>query len=372
MSAPASMPLRRQSGLSLIELMISMTVGLVILGALSAAYLGSRAAYRTNEDLARMQESGRFALDLLGQDLRLAGFVGCRSRTIAPDRVLMVARPPVGSNIAGVPYRGAADAVIGFENGGGWTNPGTVARVAGDVITVRRGAAGVEAAADVDIPNARVTIRDNAPSFKKGDYVALSTCSHVAFFRITNDPAQGYSSKGVVLEHGINLTGTGFNPATDGNGQPGVAESNWLKGIGSLDLGARPVAYRFAEISYFIGNNPGGRRALYRVSAGAAAEELAEGVEDMDVLYGIDDNGDLNADRYVRADQILLPADWARVVSARISLLVASQDVAAGTNVQQFALRDTNNDGVVDFETAPDSRLRQVFSTTLSLRNRSQ
>lgn len=361
---------RHQSGLTLIELMVSLTIGLVILGALGYAYLGSRGAYRTNENLARLQESGRFALDLMTQDLRMGGFIGCRSRLVGQADIVMVARPPVSSNFSGSTFQGAADAIIGFTSGSGWTNPSTVARVAGDVVTIRRATAGIELSANADIPNARVTLRDNSPNFKKGDYVVLGTCSRTAIFRVSNDPAVGSN---VVLEHQPTISGTGFTSA-DGNGNNGVVAgptSHQLLGAGAFDLAARPSAYRFAEISYFIGNNPAGRPALYRAATNQVAEELADNVEDMDILYGIDDNNDLYADRYVPASGITTPADWARVVSVRVSLLVASPEIGSATSTQQVALRDTDGDGVVDLQATPDTRLRQVFSSTVSLRNRS-
>lgn len=361
---------RSQSGLTLIELMVSLTIGLVILGALGYAYLGSRGAYRTNENLARMQESGRFALDLLTQDLRMGGFIGCRSRLVGQADIVMVARPPVSSNFGGSTFQGAADAIIGFESGTGWTNPSSVPRVAGDVVTIRRATAGIELSASADIPNARVTLRDNSPNFRKGDYVALGTCSRVAIFRVSNEPGVGSN---VVLEYQPTISGSGYTSA-DGNGNNGVVSgptSYQLLGAGAFDLAARPAAYRFAEISYFIGNNPAGRPALYRVATNQAAEEIADNVEDMDILYGIDDNNDLFADRYVTASDITTPADWARVVAVRVSLLVASPDLGSATNTQQVALRDTTGDGVVDLQSTADTRLRQVFSSTVSLRNRS-
>lgn len=64
----------RQRGLTLVELLIAMTLGLVILLAIGSIYLGSRATYRIQEDNARLQETGRYALEVLGRSVHQAGF----------------------------------------------------------------------------------------------------------------------------------------------------------------------------------------------------------------------------------------------------------------------------------------------------------
>ena len=56
-------------------------------------------------------------------------------------------------------------------------------------------------------------------------------------------------------------------------------------------------------------------------NADRANEELAEGIEDMQITYGVDTNNDKAVDQYVTANAV---ADWATVLSVRISLLLAS------------------------------------------------
>ena len=67
---------RRQLGLSLIELMVALVIGLLLLGGLIQIYLSNKQSYNAQEQLARMQESGRFAMDLITRDLRRAGYWG--------------------------------------------------------------------------------------------------------------------------------------------------------------------------------------------------------------------------------------------------------------------------------------------------------
>lgn len=63
-----------QLGLTLVEMMVAMTLGLLILLAISSIYIGSRQTYRMQDDNARLQETGRYAIEVLGRSIRQAGF----------------------------------------------------------------------------------------------------------------------------------------------------------------------------------------------------------------------------------------------------------------------------------------------------------
>ncbi len=61
-------------GLSLVELLIAVAIGLFLTAVIANIYLGTKQTYRTQEDLSRLQEEGRYALELLQRSLRLAGY----------------------------------------------------------------------------------------------------------------------------------------------------------------------------------------------------------------------------------------------------------------------------------------------------------
>ena len=68
---------RSQTGVSLVEVLVALALGLVIsVGAISVV-MGNRQAYRTTESLARVQETTRVAFDLMSRDLRSAGINAC-------------------------------------------------------------------------------------------------------------------------------------------------------------------------------------------------------------------------------------------------------------------------------------------------------
>jgi type IV pilus assembly protein PilW len=347
-------------GLTIIELLISMTISLVVLSAITYLYVGARGAYRANESLARVQEGGRFALDFIAQDLRMTSYTGCRSRSLSAD-----AGNFYNITLPAIAFNGSGDGVLGYEDGAGWVNPTLVtttpiAHAAGDVLTVRRAAGlqtGIVGSSDPVVRT--VTLRHNAIGARNGDLVVLGDCRQAMVFRVTNNPVTtGVGNFPTVLEFGVAGNAAVITP-----------------GAADFDESSRASALRFIETTYFVGINPAGRRSLYRVSTDGI-EELVDNVEDLDIVYGVDTSmpePDDIADTYVRADALVAaPAtpNWRQVVAVRISLLVVGPEESITTNAQTYALRDTNGDGLPETQTAPDRRLRQVFTTTVALRNR--
>jgi len=110
--APALSPPRAQAsgqrGISLIELMIALLLGLVVLGGVVSLYLSSHAAFRTHEAVARLQENGRFALEFMAREIRETGMTPCGSPLTAN---VLVARAP-----AATPWW--ADTAAGYLRGG--------------------------------------------------------------------------------------------------------------------------------------------------------------------------------------------------------------------------------------------------------------
>ena len=66
-----------QKGLTLVEILISMLISAFLLAGMIAVFINIKQTYRVQENLARMQESGSLALDLMGRDIRMLGYWGC-------------------------------------------------------------------------------------------------------------------------------------------------------------------------------------------------------------------------------------------------------------------------------------------------------
>jgi len=65
---------QRQSGLTLIELMISMVISLILILGVVSIYISSKRGYSLTDGMGREQENIRFTADLLLHDLRMAGY----------------------------------------------------------------------------------------------------------------------------------------------------------------------------------------------------------------------------------------------------------------------------------------------------------
>lgn len=346
----------RQRGLSLTELMVSVAISVAVLSSLVYVYVGSRAAYRGSESLARLQENGRFALEWISRDLRQAGYLGCNSRSGA--LAIRSTTPPlllVGLN--GFEQSVEQD-MRRFDDrtaGDPLRNPTTINRVAGDVLLFSSLDLTARAYVDgqTDVGAKTIRLRDSTANFRRGDHLVISDCQRAILFTatdvLTNPPRLKH-------EEAANSPAAIDPPFTD-------SARSFVARIGGSSA---------SFSGYFIGNNRASRPTLYRFN-GSRTEDVAENIEDLDVLYGIDADGDDVVDAYQTADQVTASDFWGRVLSVRISVVAVSPDAVSppGTPAQVLYFRDTDGDAVADAQSAPgDRRLRQVFSTTIALRNR--
>ncbi|MGB0360325.1 MAG: PilW family protein, partial [Endozoicomonas sp.] len=69
-----------QKGFSFIELMIALLLGLILFTAVGHLVLGASRSWAMQDELSRIQESARLALDLLGQNISTAAYTGCPSQ----------------------------------------------------------------------------------------------------------------------------------------------------------------------------------------------------------------------------------------------------------------------------------------------------
>lgn len=323
------MRISRQTGFSLIELMIAITLGFVVIGALGTVFLGARQSYRVQDGMSRVQENGRYALDLMARDIRQAGFLGCaRDATVAN-----IVSPATDFNT----YTAG---ITGYES----TLPNGLTaaeRIAGtDIIKLQFGsAASVSVTGNMDQKNANIQLSGNPNNFVAGDVLFVTDCGNLDVFKATN-VSQGGT---VTIAHS--------------------SSANSSNNLSKL-YGTDSEVMQLQTVIYYIGNGVGGAPTLFRKrligSTLTAGEELAEGIQDMQILYGEDINGDFAADRYL--DATAIGGNMTNVISVRLNLLMRSLDEIATEPVAY-----TFN-GVTT--TPADRFFRRVFSTTVTLRNR--
>lgn len=333
--------LRPQRGFSMMELMISITIGLLLLTGLASLFSKSSTSQNEIRRAAAQIENGRYAMDTLIQDLQLAGYLGQYRKTTSPatlpDPCLLtvaglttaIGMPVQGYNAASLTARPDLSATTCST----WLlnanlSPGS------DVLIVRRAdtnavAIGtVTTAGTMYLQNNPVTIEvqqggGTTSCTSKADGTA-STITRRCITPAASDlcPAlcPGGSPVGYVRELHVNIyfvapcnvpaTGTTCTGANDDNGRP-------IPTLKRLELTAS------------------GGAATFKITP------IAEGVEYMKIGYGIDDTpaagctgtpcvnadtglvGDGATDRYVLAPTA---ADLANVVTVRMDLLVRNPE----------------------------------------------
>lgn len=314
-------------GLSLIELMISMLLGLLVVASASAIFLSNRQTYRATEGLGRVQESGRMAFELMARDLREAGGVPCgNADRTEPLKLVNVLNSPASNW-----WSNWNNGVLGYEGAIPGGNPAN--RVAGtDAVDLMSGDTSSAVTVVSHNPSsARFDLNTIHHNLDDGDLAIVCDWRQASLFQVTN--AQPEINSNIV--HNL------------GGGSPG----NCSKGLGYANppvcsplgtpyqYGANSQIVRLSATRWFIGTNPNGGRSLYRSmltnTGGALAvrdQEVADGVNNMQLQYLLD-----GAANYV--DATAVPANqWREVTAVRVTLDLLSAD-RAGVGGAQLARR---------------------------------
>ncbi len=374
----------RQRGLTLVELMVSITIGLLIVGAVLYVYLGSRGAYRTSKSSSRVQEAGRFGLDAMMRDVRLTGFIGCGSRVslanFQPQQIYQIANPPLNFSTPQQAILGyAATSYAASGTVPSWSPPATlqVPWYRGDVLTLRV-STGTPAlmAKDPDPAIPAIFLANNCSRIKTGDYVLVSSCTMTTVLRVSNaPPATPDACTGTNVPVEIDHAATAVNGKIV-NGNPPLNSTALLPpGPGPtsvLSTRARASAQPFDEVTYYVGQLAGRPApALYRYSAAnEASEEIIDHVENMSIVYGVDAGGGNVV--FSTADQVTAAGEWDKVISVRVSLLAVGDELGAVDPGQTLAFGALNASIAPATLSFTDTRLRQVFTATGALRDRLQ
>lgn len=397
MTVPAIFPIphKRQAGVNLIELMVALAIGSVLLLGLVQIFGASRAAFSMAEAGARTQENARFAVDFLRRDLRMVGHMGCmnergyiRTAPLTPKMYNHAANPstnlpaapfalrldmPVqGFEYTGTPPNGALDlsAGIGLGGGAGAYSPGLPAALGdlatdavrgSDVLVVRYLSGESARSVIANIATNVLTVANPAdiPFFEIRGVYGISNCAQVSLFQAQSAGAAINAGTG-----GLNLVP--FAAIEDGYASPATG------------------VYRYEYIVYYVGlDGASGEPSLRqrrldpaRAQLLSAAQTLVEGVESMQIVYGVDvDIGEFRddvLDQYVTANAVAgLDVNeqqaWQRVLNARVGLLMRATNPSG-------AIRDAASPPLRIADTtvtvADDGRLRQTYETVITMRNR--
>ena len=325
-----------EQGLTLIELMIALALGLFLVGGVIAVVVANSQTYRINEGLSRVQESSRTAFELLARQLREAGATGCGNGVVTN-----VLNGGGGNWLNWTGLRGyQGDDAAPFTT----TGAGAAQRVAGtdailiqsisgtghNVVQHQTGVGG--GAANFQINSATTLIDD-------GDVLLVCDPTRAVIFQATN-----YNSANRTVV---------FN--TGGSESPGNC-SKYLNppatagacGGGTVNPPFGPNSQIMIPTAtfWYIGNNgrpAEGGRSLYRTTSGGVAEEVLPGISDMQLSFR-----DGNAASFSTA-----PASWDNVTAVEVTLTISSLDARISTT-------PGTNEG----------RIQRTFTSIVGIRNR--
>lgn len=353
-----------QRGYTLVELLVAMTIGIVLIGAMIVVYVTQTQTYKATNSQAGTQSAENAIAALVTPVIRAAGFVGCS--TILPtagqtvSSILNAGGPsPVGtlatpSIIFGYDANGTAGTgtlTITQDNTANdsiathWTpnldaSLASMVETGSDVLLMFGAAPGSQPAAVTSIPSGSTTLTvQNATGLAAGQLAAVSDCGKTVLFQITG-------VAGNTLTHALGAGALTNNTATF------------------------PVNYNIASLvplqqtALYVAQGQGGQSVLMLATYGAGAwtaSPLVPGVQTMQVLYGIGASG--VATQYVAASAVTAATP---VYSIRLAFLIEGQPgSASASNPASFTMLGTT----VNVPT--DTRLRRVYEMTVNLRNAS-
>ena len=342
----------RQFGFTLVELMVALVIGLFLTAGMIQVYVSNKHTFRFSESISRIQENGRYAVDFIARDMRMADFWGCNRGENLTDHL--------DGWCGATPTEG----IVGQDGSPG--APGSPDLP--DTITLRGAVrAGLTVAGHTPPLSTTVSVegtKGNAEGLlgkttnNTGDIALISSCSSADLFQVTS--ITGGSPAVLAF-----ATGTGTPPGPPGNATDALSNE--------YDETATVLAWR--EVIYTVADPDGAgpRQSVLQIQenacAGGAIQEVVEGVENMQIAYGEDVDGDGSADSYVRATSV---SDWENVVSVRMSLLLASPagEESVSEDIQTIILDDFDGNPSDDTYVATDNRLYQVVTATFAIRNR--
>lgn len=260
-------PRTHMSGMSLIELMVAMVLGLLVMGAAFAVFMSNQRTFGASEDLNRMQENARIAFELMSRDIRAAGGSACSNASIVENtgiaEALAFRDTPVGGN-----------AVNGL----------TV--LSGDDMAYR-----VTASTSSSVTLDSTQLAAASDAFSDNDILLL--CNARKTFVV-----EAESVAGLVVNH--TSLPENYNPVTDEMAPP-----------------ASVVLARLRNVRWFVAANGRGGNSLFVSRNDQAGQEVAEGVDTL--VFEYLENG---ATTYTAT-----PGNWANVVSVRATMQLSGNDV---------------------------------------------
>ena len=361
---------RKLRGFTIIELMVAITISALILGVLTQVYAGATRSYRVAEALSRMQENGRYAMDFLARDIRLAGYMGCVSNGTAISNMAnpITGWSPINTSSNPITLNGIEGYEASLVSPTAVTGGSTATKT--DAVLVQFFSPSSAKLVHPSPTNANIKINSNTLNFQAQEVLVVTDCAFADILKATT--VSSGSGQVTIVHSNSNNTGNNTSKEYGQNAEVMRMQSNvyyiltnTTTGIPSL-MRRRLGSFGNGDLTQSCTN------ATSSTTQGFCVEEVAEGIEDLQLLYGVDTNTDLTADKFVAASSVAA-AEWANVVSVRVNLMVRSvaTNVSPEANTTYPVSQIPLLNGAPPAITTTTSRaFRRVYTETVTLRNR--
>lgn len=336
------------SGFTLIELMIAMLLGLIVIGGVISVFLANQQVYRTNAALGDVQNGSRVSFEMLAQNIREAGLLGCGNNGQVANVL------PESPKNGGTAWWADWDhnTLMGYGAGSATDNPvlttGTDAgnQVSGtDSLMILSAADGGLSVKTQTASGTTFSLNGSSNDLAANKVMIVCDPWEAAIFRASSYTAGTTPVIGYAQTSG----------STTVNVSTSLRPYNTVGGLSATYAPNSPIATLAAGV-WYLGNNPAGGTSLYLASVDTTSgtvteQEIVRGVTAMNISYNM-----LNQTNFVAAASV---TNWSSVVAVRVSLTV-QQTSTANAGVSR-------NAGVDSTGAAP---ILRNYTVTSTVRNR--
>lgn len=372
-----------QKGMTLIEILISLLIGLILMTGVISLMINSKRAYNTQSDLAGLQENSRFVVDSVAKDARMAGYQGCSGGLLnsvqgLDNRAISGVTDGIDSDVLAVSFADTGRNAFAIMHCPPFEVYGQLFGLnlaAYQAVCLPVGNANFPLPTPLRDERANFTFNsttvptstncdqgtDISPAcfgvggdLRIGDTVVVSDCNGSDTYQVGNVGFTSGRLTSVTLASGLVRNYFNGGQSYGAEMRRLVVHRYYVAGVNGRSVMCRDTLALNAALTCDVANG---------------AEVLVEGVENMQLRYltntGLVTNPNF---QYVTAPNV---TNWEQVRGIRVTLLMQTTESRTDrdANSQTYSLDEEN--GFDNYTPSDLNRLRRVFSNTVMLRNRS-
>jgi type IV pilus assembly protein PilW len=327
--------MKKITGVTLVELLITTVLALMLLLAANYFYMASKSNFNIQSSYSRLQENGRFAAYYLSNYLGKAGYAGCFN--LATSNITNNISSPSAAFTNTYPVQGYDGLASSYSPTLSTAITGTPV-FNSDVVTIHTTSnTPMLLTASMSTRSQSLTL-NNTQNITQGQPVVITDCNTADLFMATNGTSSTQITHNGTLNQNANLS---------------MAYS-----VNAEVLATHYYAYYVRNTGRVnANNNP--IYALVQEDENNTITELVEGVEQMQILYAVNTDATSGPNSYQTAVQVNTSNNWNNVVGMQISLLISSiESVADSPQTYYFNLQTI---------TPTDNKLRKQWDIFIPL-----